>query len=471
MRIKPNGYIGMNTGSTVTDQLHILLNPAAHVRIQNMPATTATTMNPVVIDAAGRLWEGPASGSGALAWLLHGNTLGPGSTDFMGSIDAQDVVFKSTNTERMRITSGGTIGINTASSPDGTPSPTYKLQVWNSKADSHVGVSGTSPTVRFSDKIDNIDDITTHAHPVINSTVEAEIGLTTEFTDLVHFAIPGDMVMRNESKKNSIIFATGTQINHCPSAYSIVAGAEKVRIDSNGFLGINTVNHLATEFTECNILPNYSGVKDRVDIVLGTTGLSSSSPYPPTYYPPMPNLATQEYVRIENMPIGGTFNVMIDNVGRLYRSANAAPPVPVSPLTAEEASKLKSEVAELQNQLVTVSSKLNDLVNCCANSAAATTAKTDGVIAQNSENVLYQNTPNPFSNVTTIGYFIGMMNSNAAIMITDMNGKQLSKYPINQTGQGSITLKSENMVAGMYLYALIVDGAVVDTKKMVINAQ
>ena len=54
-------------------------------------------------------------------WELSGNTLGAAG-NFMGSIDAFDVVFKSTNTERMRILAGGNVGINNAA-------PTQALDV------------------------------------------------------------------------------------------------------------------------------------------------------------------------------------------------------------------------------------------------------------------------------------------------------------------------------------------------------
>jgi len=54
-------------------------------------------------------------------------------------------------------------------------------------------------------------------------------------------------------------------------------------------------------------------------------------------------------------------------------------------------------------------------------------------------------------------------------MISDMSGKQLSKFQINAIGTGSINLNVANMQPGIYLYTLIVDGVIVDTKKMIIG--
>ena len=56
------------------------------------------------------------------SWLLLGNASTTPGTNFIGTTDAQDVVFKTNNTEKMRITSGGNIGI-------GTTNPGSNLEV------------------------------------------------------------------------------------------------------------------------------------------------------------------------------------------------------------------------------------------------------------------------------------------------------------------------------------------------------
>lgn len=56
-----------------------------------------------------------------LGWLLTGNTLA--GTEFIGSINAQPFVIRTTNAERMRVDANGFVGINIA------PSATYQLLV------------------------------------------------------------------------------------------------------------------------------------------------------------------------------------------------------------------------------------------------------------------------------------------------------------------------------------------------------
>lgn len=56
------------------------------------------------------------------AWKLLGNAGTNPATNFLGTTDAQDLVFRTNNTERMRILSGGNVGI-------GTTAPTQRLHV------------------------------------------------------------------------------------------------------------------------------------------------------------------------------------------------------------------------------------------------------------------------------------------------------------------------------------------------------
>jgi hypothetical protein len=83
--------------------------------------------------------------------------------------------------------------------------------------------------------------------------------------------------------------------------------------------------------------------------------------------------------------------------------------------------------------------------------------------------ILDQNIPNPFNTTTTIGYFLPTTITNASIYVYDMNGVQLKSYSINQRGKGNITIQGSELIAGMYLYALIADGKVIDTKRMILT--
>ncbi|NBR14124.1 MAG: hypothetical protein EBU01_06010, partial [Crocinitomicaceae bacterium] len=68
-----------------------------------------------------RVYAGTAAGT---EWKLLGNVGTAPATNFIGTTDAVDLVFRTNNTEKVRIMSGGNVGI-------GTASPAYRLDLAN----------------------------------------------------------------------------------------------------------------------------------------------------------------------------------------------------------------------------------------------------------------------------------------------------------------------------------------------------
>ena len=88
--------------------------------------------------------------------------------------------------------------------------------------------------------------------------------------------------------------------------------------------------------------------------------------------------------------------------------------------------------------------------------------------ASTSYNVLYQNTPNPFKEQTTIRFSLADDAHDAAICIFDMTGKMLKKLPIS-SGETSVSVNGWELGEGMFLYTLMVNGREIDTKRMIIT--
>ncbi len=92
-----------------------------------------------------------------------------------------------------------------------------------------------------------------------------------------------------------------------------------------------------------------------------------------------------------------------------------------------------------------------------------------GASSIESTNILYQNTPNPFTHDTEIAYTITPNAQSATIFVYDMTGVQLLQYPIIIFGEGTITIDANDLYAGSFLYSLVVDGKLIDTKQMVLT--
>lgn len=78
---------------------------------------------------------------------------------------------------------------------------------------------------------------------------------------------------------------------------------------------------------------------------------------------------------------------------------------------------------------------------------------------------LYQNTPNPFSRETKIKYYIPDTVADAFITVTDLNGKQLKSRTFTAKGESYITVKANELSPGLYVYALVADGNIIDTNE------
>jgi hypothetical protein len=85
------------------------------------------------------------------------------------------------------------------------------------------------------------------------------------------------------------------------------------------------------------------------------------------------------------------------------------------------------------------------------------------------ETLLLQNNPNPFSVNTDIKMVLPETAGSANIIVYNLEGKQLKQLQVKGRGKVSTTILGNELSAGMYIYALIVDGKVVDTKRMILT--
>jgi hypothetical protein len=82
---------------------------------------------------------------------------------------------------------------------------------------------------------------------------------------------------------------------------------------------------------------------------------------------------------------------------------------------------------------------------------------------------LFQNVPNPFSENTEIKFEIPENMISAKLLVHDMQGGEIRSYSIVQKGLGTIIINGFDLHAGMYMYTLLVNNRIVDTKKMILT--
>jgi hypothetical protein len=117
----------------------------------------------------------------------------------------------------------------------------------------------------------------------------------------------------------------------------------------------------------------------------------------------------------------------------------------------QENKKLKEEMQQLKQMVL-------DIKNGIAGNNQINT----------SSKYLEQNVPNPFGSSTIIRYYIPENYSSAAIVITNNAGQIVKSFPINQKGNGQLTLEGMNLASGLYNYTLYLNGKPSATKQLVV---
>jgi hypothetical protein len=130
--------------------------------------------------------------------------------------------------------------------------------------------------------------------------------------------------------------------------------------------------------------------------------------------------------------------------------------VEMIPLLVQSINELNEKIEVLQGQSSSGRAK----------AAVRSTTVIDG--SSISQNKLYQNTPNPFKEKTTIHFTLADDARDAYICIFDMTGKPVKKLPVS-SGMDSVSFRGYEIGEGMFLYSLIVNGQEIDTKRMIIR--
>jgi hypothetical protein len=130
---------------------------------------------------------------------------------------------------------------------------------------------------------------------------------------------------------------------------------------------------------------------------------------------------------------------------------------------------LNSKIKELQTIITDCCNKNQMEQGKINNNNSNSIGEENNSTGSSSGAMLYQNNPNPFNQQTNIQYSIPATSQSASMMVFDLNGKLMKTIPITNFGNGSINLHGNELYAGMFVYSLVVDGKIVDTKRMILT--
>ncbi len=147
--------------------------------------------------------------------------------------------------------------------------------------------------------------------------------------------------------------------------------------------------------------------------------------------------------------------VHTDNTGYMYVDY-----IGLIPILVQSINELRAELAEVKSE--------NEKKESNALQAPQLSGQTELESSLTSAK-LYQNAPNPWSSETVIRYSLPQTVVCADIYIYDMQGKQLKRVAATGRGESQVTLTAHDLNAGMYIYALVADGALVDSKQMILT--
>ena len=130
---------------------------------------------------------------------------------------------------------------------------------------------------------------------------------------------------------------------------------------------------------------------------------------------------------------------------------------------------LKDSLSELAMQLQQTQTLLIETISELEALKKAVYGTSAPIQAQGDAPALGQNIPNPFSEQTEISIHLPIEVQSAYLFIYNLAGEQQKEYVLSERGDFTLTIEAATLHAGHYIYTLVVDGQIIDSKHLILT--
>lgn len=534
------------------------------------PDQTVTLAGTNGVSISGAYPNFTASGGGL--WSTTGNTGTSAATNFVGTTDGQPIVFRTNNTERMRLgATNGRLGM-------GTTAPTAILHINAPAAEDALRVQTAGTTRLFVDNGGGVSIGSASAGPAGGLYVSGNVGIgniaptnkldvsgAAAFTGIVgirgatnasyalnvNASSSYDGINVTDPVNNYILNCTksgdniGIYVNKTSTtsgtatiysanagtgpgiyAYNSSSGYGVYASSSSGIgvRGISTSNYGVSGYSTSDYgvygySADYRGAYVEGDPAYYSLYVNGDTYTTGTYFSSdaklkknikdvnnamdiINQLRPKNYefrndgnYSLMNLPKGNHYGLIAQDVEKIlpnlvkeepFNTKDAKPNKPNTDGKEESITAEKNEaidfkavnytelipilVKALQEQdakIETLTKELNEMkqTQSVSGSTQSTNITTSAIVSNAS---LGQNIPNPLTNTTAIQYSVPANVRSAQMLITDNSGKTIKQIQLAKNTNGTINIDASALSSGTYSYTLIVDGKIIDTKKMVV---
>jgi hypothetical protein len=270
---------------------------------------------------------------------------------------------------------------------------------------------------------------------------------------------------------NSLVLGNGTNVGIGISAptYQLhlsTSSAAKLGSSSWTIWSDSRLKKDIADFTDgLDLLKQIKPVKFRYN---GEAGIKSDKQFV--------GIIAQDMQKIAPYTIGSS--VYQDSLGNkteyLDYDANAVTYILINSVKEQEKiiEEKEAKIQEISGQVTELSKRLEQLERIVASAPlkpVGNPAARSGSEPNENGVVLEQNTPNGFSESTSINFFIPQTIKNAIINIYSTDGKKVGSYPVTNRGQSALKLSAKTFRSGVFIYDLVTDGKSNGARKMVVT--